>query len=225
MALRTLGDASPHRTEISASVCIVGAGFAGLIVATRLARNKKLHIVVVESGLNFIDSATAALNEVDNAGDPYDGALLGRSRALGGTSLLWSGRLLPLSPTDMLPRPYLNLEGWPIQASELDVYREEIEGLMGVDSEPYEGAISKKLDSRSLLPIDDPDFCLRWPKRPTRKNHNIAYIFRKEIAELENVEIWLGATASEFEFDSDSQVSAITCTSLAQKTLRVAARE
>ena len=50
MALRKLDEASSRTIELSASVCIVGAGIAGLVAATRLARDKKRRIVVVESG-------------------------------------------------------------------------------------------------------------------------------------------------------------------------------
>jgi choline dehydrogenase-like flavoprotein len=226
MALRELEQISSETIELSASVCIVGAGIAGLIAATRLARDKRLRIIVVESGLKTLDPAVAALNEVDNAGAKYDGALLGRSRALGGTSLMWSGKLLPLSPSDMLPRPYVDLEGWPIDSAELDSYRQEIEALMELDSEPYEGDIAADLEPRAILPRDDIDFCLRWPKRPTRKNHNLAYIFRKEIESLENLEIWLGATASHFDFDPDSKkITALSCINHAGKLLRVVANE
>src|SRR5580658_10577672 len=112
MAIRILDQLSSQRAELSASVCIVGAGIAGLIAATRLARNKQLRIIVVESGLKALDPSLSALNEIDNAGDKYRGALLGRSRGLGGTSLIWSGKLLPLSPPDTLPRPYLDLARW-----------------------------------------------------------------------------------------------------------------
>jgi choline dehydrogenase-like flavoprotein len=226
MALRVLDQVSSQRTELSASVCIVGAGVAGLIVATRLARIKKLRIVVVESGLKTLDPSISALNEVDNAGDNYNGALLGRCRGLGGTSLLWSGRLLPLAAHDTLPRPYLGLEGWPFDSAELDQYRQEIEALMGVDSEPYDGDIVEQLDPQALLPRHDIDFCLRWAKRPTRKNHNLAYVLRNEIERLENLEIWLGATASHFDFDLDrGKIKALTCINLAGKTLRLMASE
>jgi choline dehydrogenase-like flavoprotein len=224
MALQLLDQASSQKTELSASVCIVGAGVAGLIAATRLARNKKLRIVVVESGLKTIDPSISALNEVDSAGDNYNGSLLGRSRGLGGTSLVWSGRLLPLSSHDMLPRPYLDLEGWPFDSAELDQYRQEIEAFMGVDREPYDGDIAEQLDPCAFLPRDDIDFCLRWPKRPSRKNHNLAYVFREEIERLDNLEIWLGATASHFDFDC-RKISAITCVNLAGRTLLVKANE
>jgi choline dehydrogenase-like flavoprotein len=226
MALRELDQISSDNIELSASVCIVGAGMAGLIAATRLARDKRLRIIVVESGLRTVDPTVATLNEVENAGAKYDGALLGRSRALGGTSLMWSGKLLPLSPSDMLPRPYLDLEGWPLDSAELDSYRQEIEAFMEIGNEPYEGDISEDLEPQGILPRDDIDFCLRWPKRPTRKNHNLAYIFRKEIESLDNLEIWLGATASHFDFDlASKKITALSCINHAGKTLRVVANE
>ncbi len=226
MALRVLDQISSDKIDLSASVCIVGAGFAGLIAATRLARDKRLRIIVVESGLQTIDPSVATLNEVDNAGAKYDGALLGRSRALGGTSLMWSGKLLPLAPSDTLPRPYLDLEGWPLDSADLEPHRQEIEALMEIGSEPYEGDIAEDLEPQGFLPRDDIDFCLRWPKRPTRKNHNLAYVLRKEIESLENLEIWLGATAAQFDFDLDSKrITALSCINHAGKTLRVVANE
>jgi choline dehydrogenase-like flavoprotein len=226
MALRILDQLSSNKEELPASVCIVGAGFAGLLAATRLARNKKLHVVVVESGLKGLDSSAGVLNEIDNAGDRYDGALLGRCRGFGGTSLLWSGKLIPLSPHDMLPRPYLDLDGWPFDIAELDRYRPEIEALMGVGNGSYEGDIADELEPGGFLPREDMDFCLRWPKRPSRKNHNVAYVLREEIERLENLEIWLGATAAQFDFDLDGgRITALTCKNRAGKTLRVSANE
>ena len=90
-----------------------GRWICGTHCGHALARDKKLRIILVESGLKTLDPSVSVLNEVDNAGDSYNGALLGRSRGLGGTSLLWSGRLLPLASHDTLPRPYLDLEDGP----------------------------------------------------------------------------------------------------------------
>jgi choline dehydrogenase-like flavoprotein len=226
MALRLMDQTASPVTELSATVCIVGAGVAGLIAATRLARDKRWRVIVVESGLKKFDSSLSGLNEIDNPADNYNGALTARSRGLGGTSLLWAGKLLPLTLHDTLCRPYLDLQGWPFDISELDQYRQEIESLMGVDNESYEGDITERLDPKLLLPRNDIDFCLRWPKRPTNKNHNLAYIFRKELEHLENLEIWLGATVSRFNFDVDCKtIKSITAINHAGKTLRVMANK
>ena len=226
MALLMLDQASSQTTRLSGSICIVGAGVAGLIAATRLARDKQRRVIVVESGLKNPDPAFGALNEIENISDHYEGALTARSRNLGGASVLWAGKLLVLSPHDTLPRPYLDLPGWPFDASELEPYRHEIESLMGVDTEPYDGKIAERLDPKAFLPRNDVDFCLRWPKRPTTKNHNLAYIFRKEIEELENLEIWLGATVSGFDFDSDSgKIKLLSAVNHAGKVLQVKANQ
>jgi choline dehydrogenase-like flavoprotein len=225
MALRALDQTSSQTTELSGSVCIVGAGIAGLIAAARLARNKQRRVIVVESGLKNGDPAVSALNEIDNPANNYEGALAGRSRVLGGTSLLWGGKLLPLSWHDTLPRPYLGLDGWPFDVAELAPYCQEVESLMRVDREPHDGEITDQLDPKGFLPRDDVDFCLRWPKRPTLKNHNLAYLFRTQIEQLDNLEIWVGATVSGFEFDVSAKLKALTATNHAGKILRVVAND
>ena len=109
MALRVLDKTGSLTTTTTASVCIIGAGFAGLVAATRLARDRRRRIIVVESGLKGFDPAISALNEIEDTGsDRFTGSTQSRFRGLGGTSLLWSGKLLPLSASDTRPRPYLN---------------------------------------------------------------------------------------------------------------------
>jgi choline dehydrogenase-like flavoprotein len=226
MALRVLGQTSSSEINLSASVCIIGAGIAGLIAGTRLARNRQLRIVILESGLKNFDDAISALNEIDNPSNNFQGALTGRFRGLGGTSVPWSGKLLPLSRHDALPRPYLGLAGWPFDVAELDPYQKEIESFIGVDSESYEEDVSECLDPDLLLPRNDVDLTLRWPKRPTPKNHNLAYVFRKEIETLNNLEIWLGSTVSAFDFDWPSgNIKTLKAINHAGQTLRVVADE
>lgn len=226
MTIRIFGDADPSGEVLTATVCIVGAGIAGLIAGTRIARNKRLRVIVLESGLKRVDPAIAALNDVDSLSDSYNGAWAARSRALGGTSLLWAGKLLPLSEHDTKPRPYLGLPGWPFDISELEPYRQEIEAFMGVDDDSHEESASDRFDPDAYLLRNDPDFRIRWPKRPTRKRHNLAYVFRREIARLDNLDIWLDATASGFDFDTASgTVSALTITNRARRSVKVVAQQ
>jgi choline dehydrogenase-like flavoprotein len=226
MALRVLSETDSPVTKLSCSVCVVGAGIAGLIAATRLAKEKQRRVVLVESGLKSLEASLSALDQIDNPSDNYVGPTKYRFRGLGGNSLLWAGKLLPLSPHDMQPRPYLDLEGWPFGSDELEPYRREIEAIMGVDTESHEESISARLDPHSLLARDDADFILRWPKIPTQKNHSLAYIFRKEIEELDNLEVWIGATVSGFDFDPASgKVTALAAINHGGKTLTVEASE
>jgi choline dehydrogenase-like flavoprotein len=217
MAVRFLHDSGEGNLSLSASVCVVGAGMAGLIAATRLARSG-LRVIVVESGMREFDAALSLLDEIDNQAGTYP-MQVNRCRGLGGTSLLWSGKLLPLSRSDARPRPYLGLDGWPFDISELDGYLPEIEALMGVDDGSYEEDATDRLDPRGLLAQRDAEFSLRWPKRPTRKNHDLGYVLRREIAERGNLEIWLGATVTGFL--GDASTGLVTSLKASDRTGRV----
>ena len=227
MTLRMFDDSVASQKHLTGSVCIVGAGVAGLIAATRLARkNKALRVVVVESGLTHADPAISALNNIDNPSNNYTRATEARCRGLGGTSLLWAGKLLPLSRHDTDPRPYIELPGWPFDIAELAPYQRELESLMRVDREPLEESITEHLDPRSLLSRNNPDFCLRWPKRPSSKNHNLAYVLRRDIETLDNLDVWLSATASGFDVDmSSGKIRSLTITNHSRRSVKVLAHE
>lgn len=202
MTVRFLVDATTSSTAVGGSVCIIGAGAAGLLAAVRLARHPDVRVVVVESGIDKDDPHIQALNTIDNPNDNYRGDL--RARGLGGTTTRWDGKLLPISRGDMAARPWVSLPAWPFDPSELDRYVGEIERLMGVDRASYEEDIASLLDPGQLLPRDDRDFAQRWPKRPAPANLDLAHVLRDEIADRDNLDIWLGATVSSFAFDPDS---------------------
>ena len=64
MAIRDLSIAGPDLHE-TASFCVVGAGIAGLLLASRLARRKR-KVIVLESGSLRFDPQIHALNEIDD---------------------------------------------------------------------------------------------------------------------------------------------------------------
>jgi choline dehydrogenase-like flavoprotein len=223
MALRVLRDCSERVTPVSASVCVMGAGIAGLVAATRLAREKNRRVVVVESGLRKLEPALDALNQIEIPQARYQRAL-NRFRGLGGNSHLWDGKLLPLARHDAAARPYLDLPGWPFDIAELDRYLPEIESLLGVDQLSYEEEVSDRLDPASLLPRQRDELVLRWAKRLAPANQNLATLFRREIESLDNLEIWLGATAARFDFDPLSgKVNTLTAVNHAGQKLAVTA--
>ena len=85
MALRQMAYACSSITELRADFCVIGAGIAGLIAATRLARDKQCRVIVVESGLTQSAPSLDDLNEIEHPSNSYRGALTSRSRGLGGT--------------------------------------------------------------------------------------------------------------------------------------------
>jgi choline dehydrogenase-like flavoprotein len=225
MTVRLLADHETAKVEASAQICVVGAGIAGLFAATRLAKNG-YSVGVLESGLRTYDPEIDGLNEVDDRYGRYRGAREGRCRGLGGTSPRWGGRILPMTAHDTRARPYASIIEWPFDASELDVYRPEIERTFGIDHESFEEDLLNRLDSHGVFRRSDPDFALRFPKWPSFRRCNLNNVLRDQIEGLSNLNIWLGATVCEFEIDPNNQrLISLTARNFAGRTIRVQANE
>lgn len=222
MTLRQLDEAALDMSEERAEVCVVGAGVAGLIAAVHLARKLSGRVLVLEAGAQ--PEALDYLEGIDRASSGYAGVL--RARGMGGSSTRWAGKMLPLSPVDTKPRPWVEAAGWPLPQAELERYTPALERLMGVDRESYEEDAHRWLDAQSLLPRADRDFVVRWPKRPSEKNHDLARVLQADLESLGNLDIWLGANVTKFELQPETgHIAALHARSRAGRTLVVKARE
>ncbi|MET8776715.1 GMC family oxidoreductase [Nocardia sp. NPDC004654] len=115
--LRTVGD-----EELSADVCVVGSGPAGLTIAAELA-NSALRVLVLESGGRESSDAANALDDYDNVGARRaQPDRLAGDRILGGNSHTWSGRCALLDELDFCARPWVPGSGWPIGPGDLEPY-------------------------------------------------------------------------------------------------------
>jgi choline dehydrogenase-like flavoprotein len=104
-----LGDAA----TLSADVCIVGAGAAGITIALELAA-AGIDVLLLESG---------GLKAERSAQRLYEGAVADerlhspphryRQRRFGGTTTIWGGRCVPFDPIDFEARDYIPYSGWP----------------------------------------------------------------------------------------------------------------
>ena len=225
MAVYNVSERVQAGNELSADVCVIGAGIAGLFAATRLAKSGK-RIVVIESGGRTFDPKLHSLNEVDNAYNTYGGAEHGRFRGMGGTSRQWGGRLLPLTAHDIGDRPFVGLSAWPIDIQELNRYRSEIEGVFDIDGGSFEEEILDQIDKGRLIPRNDSDFVLRYPKWPDFKKCDVAHRLRAEIERFDNLDICLEATVAGFEFDTATgRLTEILAIDFENRQLRVKASE
>lgn len=118
--------------QLSADVCVIGAGPVGLTAARELVGAGRRVVVVEAGGPEDEGRGDLLQSTVDVTGLPY---FLRSSRrcALGGSAPMWfvplpAGgrglRLRELDPVDFAPRPWLGVDGWPIGAADLrDSYR------------------------------------------------------------------------------------------------------
>jgi choline dehydrogenase-like flavoprotein len=117
----------PEGLALQADLCVVGAGPAGIALAlTAAARGRQ--VTLLEAGRQPLDRFAQSLYEGDVTGP--DGQALHcpphrfRMRGLGGSSIRWGGRCMPLDPIDFEPRPWVPHSGWPITAQDLAPYYE-----------------------------------------------------------------------------------------------------
>lgn len=206
-----------------ADICVVGAGTAGLLLATRLAR-RRLRVILLESGGRDLDPSVQALNEVDNPASRYASNLTQRHRGLGGSS--WSGCLLPINAADGAARAHVDQPQWPIELSALKRYRLELEDMFSVGHGSYEDIDTDAPGSSGLLISNDEDFKARWAKYPPARHLDLTKSLGDELKASPNVTVWLNATVSAFDLDKEGgRLRAVTARSLAGNTLKVAASE
>jgi choline dehydrogenase-like flavoprotein len=107
---------------LSADICLIGAGAAGIAMALELAGSAR-SVLLLESGGLEAEPATQDLY----AGSVVDERLHSppdryRQRRFGGTTTIWGGRCMPLDAIDFEPRDWVAHSGWPIGLADLAPY-------------------------------------------------------------------------------------------------------
>ena len=98
-------DAEALARQLRSQVCIVGGGIAGLTLAAELD-SQGIHVTLLEAGGRTHPlAADADPFGAELRGTPHAGTAMGRVRALGGTSHIWGGQLLPLPQDAEWPLP------------------------------------------------------------------------------------------------------------------------
>jgi choline dehydrogenase-like flavoprotein len=186
--------------DLTADVCIVGAGPAGITLAQELSR-RGLQVLLLESGGRTVEDFSTSLNEGDSVGRPIFRLHESRLRAFGGTSNHWldnSYRSRPFDPIDFEQRAGLPHSGWPVRYTDLVGYYQrasEVSGLTGVpfDDEDFGDPLDPTLRTawRGLLRptvfrigVGSPDFFTRYFGRFER-DPNVTVVLHATVVDLE----------------------------------------
>jgi choline dehydrogenase-like flavoprotein len=194
-------------------VLVIGAGIAGLLVASRL-QQKGIRTVVVESGSERSGPSPHPLNEAVLDGQPYQGALKGRCRGLGGTSTVWGGAMLPFLTCDLEAHTAGWSVDWPVGFDELASHFDEIERLFKLPSGPYE------VEDPMIHSAAEQTFILRSAKWPPFRLRNVALTLAAAIRGP-GLEVWLDATVASFKLAENGRLSRITAVSPSGAELNV----
>lgn len=129
---------------VSADVCIVGAGAAGIVLALELSKAGG-RVLLLESGDVLPEKNVQALNHGEVDGLPFTGLTGGRLRALGGATRLWFGQCIRFDQIDLTHRDWVPHSGWPMTMTELVPWYQKAERFFHLDGRPYNEQIYRNL--------------------------------------------------------------------------------
>jgi choline dehydrogenase-like flavoprotein len=126
----------PFGTKMSADLCIVGGGAAGITIALEFLK-QQYTVCLLESGGFKRDDNTQALYDGESVGVPYDSLTGCRSRFFGGSTNCWVGWCRPLDPLDFETRSWIPESGWPLSYEELIPYYQRAQSHLNLDAFDY----------------------------------------------------------------------------------------
>jgi choline dehydrogenase-like flavoprotein len=179
--------------RLSADVCIIGAGAAGITMAKELAGSHR-DVLVLEGGGLEGDAAGQALYDGDLVGAPYFALDTARLRFFGGSTNHWGGMCRPLDPIDFEARDWLPHSGWPINRTTLDPFYARAQAYCDVGDYNYDEFQHAAL--RGKLVAFDPERIRHrlWRMSPPTR---FGAKYRNALAEAGNVKIILDANVVE----------------------------
>lgn len=120
-----------------ADVCIVGAGAAGIAMASAFI-GSSLRVCLLEAGGLSGERQSQALCQGQSVGGLRLDPATSRMRVFGGSCNLWGGGCMPLNALDFRARDWVAHSGWPITATELEPYYLRAREVCGFPSYPLD---------------------------------------------------------------------------------------
>lgn len=212
-------------TRLTTTVCIVGAGVAGLTMALEFERDG-IDCIVLESGGLVREADTSALNDGTSRGLPFlfdDGT---RSRYFGGSSNCWGGWCRPFDSIDFERRDWVPHSGWPIDRDTLTPWYAGAHRVLDLgpthfDPDRWIAASDNRRLERIRLPGDRIEDQVFQFSPPTRFGTR----YRETLARARHVRVLLHANVVDFDVtDQGRTITGVLARSLAGRSVRVVAQ-
>lgn len=220
--LRLLGSGG----TITADLCIIGAGAAGITIAREFAQTP-LKVCLVESGGLDFEVETQALYAGESIGLPLDGLEAGRLRFFGGTTNHWGGRCTPLDDVDFARKDWVAHSGWPLTAAELGPYYDRARALCGLGRRRDDPAVLRALKvAAPPLRRDWLDLKI-WQSTPRHDGGAWSFgaVYRDDLARAADIAVLLHANLTQIHCNREaSVVEAVTVAALGGASRRIEAR-
>jgi choline dehydrogenase-like flavoprotein len=192
----------PDGFRVDCDICIVGAGPAGLAVASMAGRGDR-KVAILESGGTAAEPASTELAAGELRGDWHYPLETIRGRQLGGSAGRFGirsadGRMGwrsgPLDPMDFETRSWVPESGWPFSRETLDPWYATAHEISGFGTFDYDPATWATDGCRPLSTDGSPIVSTLWHWGP---QETFTSILPRELAARPNVDVYTHATATE----------------------------
>ena len=218
--LEQLDDYEPELIETD--VCVVGAGAAGIAIATEWI-GKKHNVVLLESGGFGMDRKNQALYQGENVGIPYFPLTACRLRMFGGSTGHWGGACWPIEPEVFSHREWISEDAWPITRDELDPYYIRGHKILGLGPFDYSPEYWSEASHMPVMDLGD-----QLKTKLYQSSEPILRFgpnYRGNVLKARNISGFLGANLSLIKLKDDlATVDYVEATSFNQKRLKVVAK-
>jgi choline dehydrogenase-like flavoprotein len=212
------------KTDLDAQVCVVGGGAVGLVLATVLAEHG-VDVLVLEGGGTGLEDRSQALQAGESVGHPFESIGIGRYRVLGGTTIWWSGQVMPFDEFVTGARPWLGHSAWPVEPAMLQQYFLEAYRRLGLEQVELDDAnVWRTLGAR--IPELGPGLDMvmtRWLKTT---DLYFARLFDRALRSRQRLRVLVHANAVSLELSAEhNTVHAVHARSLSGPRVAVRARQ
>ncbi|MEO7035142.1 MAG: GMC family oxidoreductase [Polyangiaceae bacterium] len=112
-------DHVPAGSVLTADICVIGSGAAGVALACELNGSRRSVILLEAGGLQQNQLREDELFAIEHLGLPHTNKIPTRGRWYGGSTNLWFGRIALPDPIDLTARSWVPWSGWPLSYEQL----------------------------------------------------------------------------------------------------------
>lgn len=195
-----------------AKICVIGAGAIGLSLVSEFLKDVANDVLIIEGGGLKASIFGDSVSDVINTGQELTGLPGSRARGFGGTSTIWGGQALPLTPSDFALRPWVENSGWPLSFKDLDPFYVRAQRILDLDERPFDADIWKP-GSSFKQDFDENILSLtysKWSPQP-----NLANKYVREIKSSKHVTLVVSANVTLLQLaETGNRVESVTIRSL-----------
>ncbi len=214
----------PNGSTLESDITVVGAGAAGIVIALELAR-AGLRVNLIESGGPAFSQRVQALADTNHL-DPAIHPPMSQCtrRQIGGTSVIWGGRVVPFDPVDFDDRPFLPHSRWPIGYEAFAPYFEQACKYLHCGLPHFNTRDLPGVRQTTLVPgLPDGDVLTSTLERWSVMNFGSVY--RRDLESSKLISLVHGLTCTEIVCDASGQrVDHILAKTISGREIRVKSR-